>query len=423
MAEAQKDMFSPELLDEIRDRFLYVDWDPFSGQRVYLEASGGSLRLKTVVDTITKESALPDELFRYNPASDYVNATVEKGMEDVKLFLGAKSGHIMPAHSATHAIFRALNAITSHIPGSNIVTTELEHPAVRSSTQYFAETTGKECRVAKLSGEISSVPVESILELVDKDTCVLAFQHGSNQTGSINDVKTIITEARKIKPELYVLVDAVQYAPHGPIDVEEYGADAYAFGPYKAYCVKGIGFAHMSDRLANLPHWRLLDKPQTNWVLGSPAHMMYACWSATVDYLCWLGSQFTESTDRRAQMIAAKDAIHAHMKALLHRAMFGTEEIEGLFKLNHVDVGGMPEDIGNRLCIFLFQLAGMDASTAIGRYNQEHGVRLAARIMDAYSAVPLKALGWESAVRLSGAHYNTPEEIDIFLKATKALVT
>ncbi len=421
MAEAQTGMFSPELLDEIRNRFLYVDRDPFAGQRVYLEASGGSLRLKTVVETIAKESALPDELFRYNPASDYVNAAVDKGMEDVKLFLGTKSGHIMPAHSATHAIFRALNAITSYVPGSNIVTTELEHPAVRSSTQYFAETTGKEWRVAKLSGETSSVSAKSILELVDKDTCVLAFQHGSNQTGSINDVKTIITEARKIKPDLYVLIDAVQYAPHGPIDVEEYGADAYAFGPYKAYCVKGIGFAHMSDRLANLPHWRLLDKPVTNWVLGSPAHMMYACWSATVDYLCWLGSHFTESEDRRAQMIAAKDAIHTHMKALLHRAMFGTEEIEGLFKINHVDVADMPEDIGNRLCIFLFQLAGMDASTAIGRYNQEHGVRLAARIMDAYSAVPLKALGWESAVRLSGAHYNTPEEIDIFLKATKAL--
>jgi cysteine desulfurase/selenocysteine lyase len=423
MAETQKSMFSPELLEQIRNRFLYTDWDPFSGKRVYLEASGGSLRLKTVMETIAKESALPDELFRYNPASDYVNAAVDKGIEDVKLFLGAKSGHIMPAHSATHAIFRALNAITTHIPGSNIVTTELEHPAVRSSTQYFAETTSKEWRVAKISGDTSSVPAESILELVDKDTCVLAFQHGSNQTGSINDVKTIITEARKIKPDLYVLIDAVQYAPHGPIDVEEYGADAYAFGPYKAYCVKGIGFAHMSDRLANLPHWRLLDKPITNWVLGSPAHMMYACWSATADYLCWLGSFFTDSSDRRSQMVEAKDAIHAHMSALLQRAMFGTDEVEGLFKLNHVDVGGMPKDLQNRLCIFLFQLAGMDASTAIERYNKEHGVRLAARIMDAYSSVPLKALGWESGVRLSAAHYNTPEEIDIFLKATKALAT
>lgn len=417
----QKGLFSPELLHEIRNRFLYVDWDPYSGKRVYLEASGGSLRLKTVMETIAKESALPDELFRYNPASDYVNAAVEKGIEDVKLFLGAKSGHIMPAHSATHAIFRALNAITSHIPGSNIVTTELEHPAVRSATQYFAEVNGKEWRAAKLSRETSSVPMESILELVDKETCVLAFQQGSNQTGAINDVKTIITEARKIKPDLFVLVDAVQYAPHGPIDVEEYGADAYAFGPYKAYCVKGIGFAHISDRLANLPHWRLLDKPITNWVLGSPAHMMYASWSATVDYLCWLGSQFTDSLDRRVQMVAAKDAIHSHMKALLHRAMFGTETIEGLLSQTHVSVCGMDKDIGNRLCIFLYQLKGMDASKSIERYNREHGVRLAARIMDAYSAVPLNAMGWESAVRLSAAHYNTPEEIDIFLKATKSL--
>jgi cysteine desulfurase/selenocysteine lyase len=421
--DLQKGMFSPGLMDEIRNRFLYVDEDPYSGKRVYLEASGGSLRLKTVMETIAKESALPDELFRYNPASDYVNAAVDKGTEDVRLFLGAKFGQIMPAHSATHAIFRALNAITSHVPGSNIVTTELEHPAVRSSTQYFAEITGKELRVAKLSRETSSVPMESILALVDKDTCVLAFQHGSNQTGAINDVKTIITEARKIKPDLYVLVDAVQYAPHGPIDVEEYGADVYAFGPYKAYCVKGIGFAHMSDRLANLPHWRLLDKPITNWVLGSPAHMMYASWSATMDYLCWLGSHFTQSLDRREQVVAAKDAIHAHMKALLHRAMIGTETIEGLLSQNHVSVCGMDKDIGNRLCIFLFQLERMDASTAIGHYNREHGVRLAARVMDPYSAIPLKAMGWESAVRLSGAHYNTPEEIDVFLKSTKALAS
>jgi selenocysteine lyase/cysteine desulfurase len=256
---------------------------------------------------------------------------------------------------------------------------------------------------------------------VDKDTCLLAFQHGSNQTGAINDVKTIIREARKINPDLYVLVDAVQYAPHGQIDVEDYGADVYAFGPYKAYCVKGIGFAHISDRLAKLPHENLLGKPDTNWVLGSPAHMMYACWSVTVDYLCWVGSHFTESTDRRDQMIAAKDAIHAHMQALLHRIMNGSEEIEGLLGQDHVTVCGMPKDLEDRLCIFLFRLKGMDSSTAMSRYNQEHGIRLAARIRDAYSSVPLDAMGWPDAVRLSACHYNTPEEIDQFLKATKAL--
>jgi selenocysteine lyase/cysteine desulfurase len=414
-------MFSPGFLDEIRQRFLYVDWDPYSGQRVYLEASGGSLRLRSVLETLAKEAAIPDELFRFNPASDYLTKRVEKGIEDVKLFLGVKSGEIIPAHSATQTMFRAIGTITSNIPGTNIVTTELEHPAVLGATNYFAQSTGKEWRLAKLSKEISSVSLDAILEKVDKDTCLLAIQHGSNQTGAINDVKTIIQEARKIKPDLYVLVDAVQYAPHGQIDVEDYGADAYAFGPYKAYCVKGIGFAHISDRLAKLPHENLLGKPDTNWALGSPAHMMYASWSATVDYLCWLGSHFTESTERRDQIIAAKDAIHAHMKALLHRAMCGSEKIEGLLEQEHVTVCGMPKDFKDRLCIFLFRLSGMDSSTAMSRYNQEHGVRLAARIKDAYSSVSLDALGWPDAVRLSACHYNTPEEIDLFLKATKAL--
>lgn len=414
-------MFSSSLLKEIRNKFLYVDWDPYSGRRVYLEASGGSLRLKSVVETIAKEASLPDELYRFNPASDYVVDAVDKGLEDVRLFLGAKSGEIIPAHSATQTMFRVVSTVVANVPGTNIVTTELEHPAVLGATKFYAETTGKELRLAKVSKETSSVPPEAILDLIDKETCILVFQHGSNQTGAINDVKTIIEEARKIKPDLYILVDAVQYAPHGHIDVEEYGADAYAFGPYKSYCVKGIGFAYVSDRLSKLPHERLYGKPETNWVLGSPAHMMYASWSAVVDYLCWLGSHFTESTDRREQIVAAKKAIHAHMRALLHRAMKGTNEIEGLWQMKKVTTCGLSEDIGNRLCIFLFRLNGLDSSTAIKRYNNEHGIRLAARIRDAYSTVPLKALGWPDAVRLSAAHYNTPEEIDLFLKATKAL--
>lgn len=414
-------MFSSSLLKEIRNKFLYVDWDPYSGRRVYLEASGGSLRLKSVVETIAKEASLPDELYRFNPASDYVVDAVDKGLEDVRLFLGAKSGEIIPAHSATQTMFRVVSTVVANVPGTNIVTTELEHPAVLGATKFYAETTGKELRLAKVSKETSSVPPEAILDLIDKETCILVFQHGSNQTGAINDVKTIIEEARKIKPDLYILVDAVQYAPHGHIDVEEYGADAYAFGPYKSYCVKGIGFAYVSDRLSKLPHERLYGKPETNWVLGSPAHMMYASWSAVVDYLCWLGSHFTESTDRREQIVAAKKAIHAHMRALLHRAMKGTNEIEGLWQMKKVTTCGLSEDIGNRLCIFLFRLDGLDYSTAIKRYNNEHGIRLAARIRDAYSTVPLKALGWPDAVRLSAAHYNTPEEIDLFLKATKAL--
>jgi selenocysteine lyase/cysteine desulfurase len=111
------------------------------------------------------------------------------------------------------------------------------------------------------------------------------------------------------------------------------------------------------------------------------------------------------------------------MKALLRRALNGTKDVPGLLALDHVSVCGMPKGIGERLCIFLFRLAGLDSTTAMHRYNKEHGIRLAARIRDAYSTVPLEALGWPDAVRLSAGHYNTPEEIDLMLKATAALKT
>lgn len=416
-----KKMFSPGLLQEIRDKFLYVDWDPYTGERVYLEASGGSLRLKSVTETLAKEVALPDELYRYNPASDHAVEAMEKGIENVKLFLGATSGQIMSANSATHTIFRAVNAVTAHIPGSNVVTTQLDHPAVLSPTKYFADLYGKEWRVANLFQQTGSIQIATILELIDKNTCLLCLQQASNQTGTVNDVATIVKEARKIKPDLYVVVDAVQYAPHGPIDVEDIGADAYAFGPYKAYGVKGIGFAHISERLAKLPHENLLLKSDTNWVLGSPPHAMFASWSAVVDYLCWLGGKFTDSSDRRERIVASKSAIHRHMLALLDRALNGSEKVEGLLDMEHVTVCGMEQEIVDRMCIFLFRLKGYDSPTASGCYNHDYHVRVSARVKDSYSTYPLEGLGWPDAIRLSAAHYNTPEEIDRFLWATKGL--
>jgi cysteine desulfurase/selenocysteine lyase len=152
--------------------------------------------------------------------------------------------------------------------------------------------------------------------------------------------------------------------------------------------------------------------------LGSPAHPMYTTWTAVVDYLCWLGGHFTDSSDRRELIVAAKTAIMGHMRALLDRAIFGSEELPGLTDFDHVTVCGMGDETLNRLCIFLFRIDGLDSPQASARYNRAFGVRVSARVPDSYSKVPLKALGWPDAVRLCAAHYNTPEEIDLFLKAT-----
>jgi len=293
----------------------------------------------------------------------------------------------------------------------------LDHASVRSAVTQFAEKYGKEERIAEPNRETGSVELDSICEQIDKDTCFLAVIHTSNVTGEIYDVKTIVKEARKIKPDLYIMVDGVQYSPTGLIDVEEIGADAYVIAPYKNYGVKGCGYAHVSDRLAKLQHWKYIYKPETSWDLGGVEHQSYAAWSAVVDYLCWLGGRFTDSGDRRAQIVAAMESVKAHSTGLLFTLINGTDKIAGLKDMKHVTVYGMGEDMSSRACLVGFNLEGIESDKGCELYKGEQ-LRLHAPGHDPFFAAMLKQLGISSFIRLSACHYNTPEEMELFLEAT-----
>jgi selenocysteine lyase/cysteine desulfurase len=413
----EKGLYPPELMDEIRSRFLYVDWDPYSGKRIYLEAASGSLRPKSVFETMAKETCLPDQQGRANPGSAHSVEVTAKGIEDLMIFFGAKSGQTIPGWSSSHVLYRITNAILSSIPGTNVVTTGLDHASVRSAVTQFAEKYGKEERIAEPNRETGSVELDTIYEKIDKNTCFLAVIHTSNVTGEVFDVKTIVEEARKIKPDLYVMVDGVQYSPSDLIDVEEIGADAYVFAPYKNYGVKGCGYAHVSDRLAKLPHWKYVFKPETSWDLGGVEHQSYAAWSAVVDYLCWLGGHFTDSADRREQVVAAMQSVKAHSMGLLSRLINGTDKIAGFKDMRHVVAIGMGEDLSSRACLVGFNLEGIESAKGCELYRGER-LRLHAPGQDPFFAAMLKQLGISSFIRLSACHYNTPDEIELFLKAT-----
>ena len=413
----EKGLFPPKLMEEIRSRFVYVDWDPYSGKRIYFDAASGSLRPKSVIEAMAKETCLPDQQGRANPGSNHSVEVTAKGIEDLMVFFGAKSGHIAPGWSSSHVIYRITNAVLSAIPGTNVVTTGLDHASVRSAVTLFAEKYGKEERIAETNRETGSVELDTILEKIDKDTCFLAVIHTSNVTGETFDVKTIVKEARKIKPGLYIMVDGVQYSPSDLIDVEEIGADAYVIAPYKNYGVKGCGYAHVSDRLAKLPHWKYIFKPETSWDLGGVEHQSYAAWSAVVDYLCWLGGHFTDSADRRALVVAAMQSIKAHSTGLLSTLINGTDKIDGFKDTKHVTIYGMGKALSKRVCLVGFNLEGIESAKGCELYKREQ-LRVHAPGQDPFFAAMLKQLGIQSFIRLSACHYNTPEEIELFLKAT-----
>ena len=419
-APNQGTFFPDDLLKEIRSRFHHVEADPYGGPRVFFESASGAFRLKAMVEAVARENTLLDQLGRANEASRHANELVVQGLEDVKDFMGAKSGTIMPATSSTHAIFRASHACLAAAPAGNVVTTDLEHPSVYDSTAMFAKQYGHEWRLAHLNPVTGFVDPEAVLELVDGETRLVGLIHGSNMTGACLDIKGITAGVRRINPDACVLVDGVQYAPHAPVDVEDLDVDAYAFGPYKAFCVKGVGFAYLSERMAGLPHWALAGKAADDWNLGSIDHAMYAAWSAVVDYLVWLGGHYTNSADRRACIVAGQTASDEHMRALLHRCLHGSPVGRGLMAMDKVTVHAMTEDLSDRYCLFLFSIDGMDSNQGVELYNRAR-IRLHSRTPDPYSRHNLEALGLAEGIRLSANHANSPAEVDAFLAATEAI--
>jgi selenocysteine lyase/cysteine desulfurase len=373
-----------------------------------------------VIEAMAKETALPDQQGRANEGSRHSNEVTAKGIEDLMIFFGAKSGQTIPGWSSSHVIYRITDAVLSSVPGKNVVTTGLDHASVRSALTQFAGKYGKEERIAKPDLATGSVRTDNILSKIDQDTCFLVVTHTSNVTGEIYDVETIVKAAREIKPDLFIMVDGVQYSPTGLVDVESIGADAYVIAPYKNYGVKGCGYAHVSDRMAVLPHWKYIFKPDNSWDLGGVEHQSYAAWSAVVDYLCWLGSKFTNSSDRRELVVTAMTKIKAHQEGLLSILLQGTENTPGFDQMDFVEVYGMGEDLTKLSLLVSFNINGYESTEACALYKEKQ-LRLHAPGHDPFFADMLKQLGISSVIRLSGSHYNTPEEIEIFLKATASL--
>ncbi len=414
-------LFPTELLNEIRSKFVYVDWDPYTGKRIFFDAASGSCRPKGVVEAMGMETALPDQQGRLNEGSYHSDEITAKGIADLMTFFGAKSGQTVPGWSSSHVIYRITDAVLYSVPGTNVVTTGLDHASVRSAITQFAEKYNKEERIAKPDMETGNVKISNILSKIDKDTCFLVVTHLSNVTGEAYDVKTIVEEARKIKPDLFIMVDGVQYTPSGLVDVEAIGADAYVMAPYKNFGIKGCGYAHVSDRMAKLPHWKYIFKPENSWDLGGVEHQSYAAWSAVVDYLCWLGAKFNDSSDRRELVITAMTKINHHVVGLLSLLLKGTENTPGLDQMDHVTIYGMGDDLSKQSLLVSFNIDGYESADACEKYK-ENQLRLHAPGHDPFFADMLKQLGVSSVIRLSGSHYNTPEEIEAFLKATASLV-
>ena len=417
------------LMGEIRERFAHVESCPFSGPRVFFENAGGALTLKSVVDTSARFAAVPDNQGRRNAASAALMERIAACRADARDFFNAPQGEIILGESGSELLFRlirvaCLGAVEAARgrgeAAGRLLGTTLEHPASRSASRRWAGVAGLDRHLVPHDDATGTVTAEAYAAAVTPDTRVATVIHTSPVTGISVDVAAVVRAIRATAPDCLIVVDGIQHAAHGGLDIESYDIDGYVVSPYKVFSRHGYGLAWMSGRLAALPHEGIDGAPGTPWELGTRDTGAYATFSDVVGYFDWLGGRLTgEEAPRRARLRAAGEAIQAQEQALCQAMLHGTGNLPGLADMPGLTIIGGLDNPG-REGLVSFVAAGRPSAEIVDRL-EEAGVRVHIRKADHYSGNILDPLGAEDCVRVSMCHYNTLGEVARFLSAMNAL--
>lgn len=414
-------MLNDELMNGVRERFDLIDHCPYQGKRIFFENAGGALTLKTVVEKSKEFAAIPDNQGRDNPASHELQNVINTAKENAHAFFGAKEGTVFVGESGTELLFRLIStAIIAAPKGSDVIGSSVEHPASRSACIRWAGVAEANYINIPHNDENGNVTADDYRKLITKNTKVATILHTSPVTGVAMDVKAIATAIREVSPDCFIIVDGIQQAAHGALDLDDYNIDGYVISPYKVFSRHGYGIAWISPRFMKLPHNQIIGGPEENWELGTRDTGAYATFTEVVNYFDWLGGHFSNSAILRERLVAAGKAVMQHEKDITEAMINGTGGHKGLKDYENVTIIGGNENPHRKglVSFYVKNTPSIDIVSAL----KEVGIRVHVRKNDHYSGNILIPLNQDSCIRVSMCHYNSVKEVEEFLKHIKKII-
>ncbi len=409
---------NPGLIAAIRDRFAHVDSCPFQGERVFFENAGGALTLKKVAETSAFYAAIPDNPGRINPAGQGTQNVINKAKADLGVFMNASSGQFFAGESGTELLFRLIRTACLVAPkGAKVIGSSIEHPATRSAARRWAGIAGLDYVNVQHDDETGLVTAEDYTARMTPDVAVATILHASPVTGMGMDVAAISAAIRAVSPDCLIIVDGIQHAAHGQLDLDAYNVDGYAISPYKVFSRHGYGIAWISDKLSALPHDMLIDAPATGWEFGTRDTGSYATMSDVIDYFIWLGGEVSDETEPRKRIEAAGRAIHGYEMHLTNAMINGVGNLPGLRDMDHIRILAGADNAAREGLVSIV-VDGIPSEQVVETLNQQ-GIRTHTRKADHYSGNVLTPLGLSDCIRISLCHYNTEQEVAQLLTALK----
>jgi cysteine desulfurase family protein (TIGR01976 family) len=352
--------------------------------------------------------------------SESSDAVTEEAHAAVADLLGAgsrdeiKFGYNMS--TLTLHIGRSIGATLG--PGDEIVVTTLDHEANVSTWEAMAADRGVTVRKVDIREDDVTLDLEDLESKLNPRTKLVAVGYASNAVGTVNPVAEIVARAHEVGALTYV--DAVAYAPHGPIDVRALDTDflvcsAYKwFGPHLGAL---YGKAEVLDRLPAFKVRPAHDRFET----GTAAFESIAGTLAATGYLRDVGRRFGEvmtAGDRRSELVAGMTAIVDYERGLVGRLIAGLGAIQGVTIHGITDAARADE----RVPTVSVSLDGLHPRAAA-----EHLGRAGIFVWDGdfYATGLIERLGMAEhggVLRLGLVHYNTAAEVDRTLEALESLV-
>ena len=219
---------------------------------VYLDSTATSLKPKSVVDKIREYyEEYSANVFRgIYPMSEKATMEFEETRTVVSKFINANnSNEVVFTRNATESLNLLAYSLGRKIieTDDEIVTTIMEHHSNFVPWQVLAGEVGAIFKVIDIDEE-GYLDVDW-KKVITKRTKILALTYVSNVLGTINPIKEIVIEVKKINPEIIVIVDAAQAAPHLKIDVQDLGADFIVFSSHKMLGPTGVGVLWGKEQL------------------------------------------------------------------------------------------------------------------------------------------------------------------------------
>ena len=308
-------------------------------------------------------------------------------------------------------------------PGDEIVVTRLDHDANYSPWVLAAKDRGVTVREVRFHPEDGTLNLDDLRRTLEGRPKLLAVGYASNALGTINPLSEIIPLAHAAGALVYV--DAVQYVPHGPVDVQALDCDFLVTSSYKWFGPHAGMLYGRHDLLDDLFAYKV--RPASNslpgkFETGTQNHEGIAGVLGAVEYLEWFGVTFGadladglsgQYTGRRLRLKQGMAALHRSEMEISRTLLDVLSETPGLTLYGLKDAARLEQ----RVPTYSFRLKGQHPH-AVAEKLGERGIY----VWDGnYYALNVSTdLGLEGEggmVRVGPVHYNTVAEVNRFAEA------